>query len=71
MTQKSTQVILGIFTPQPSQPLPHIINFSYPWVSILPQVEEYLVSLYSYGLQSFLLEKYYTSFDIAQRAKCA
>jgi hypothetical protein len=32
-------------TPQPFQPLLRIFNLSYPWVSILPEGEEFFVVL--------------------------
>jgi hypothetical protein len=34
---------------QSSQPLPRITNLSYPRVSFLPEVEEFLVRLYGFG----------------------
>jgi hypothetical protein len=39
------------FYPQPSQPLPGILNFSNTRVSILPEGEEFLVMLYGFALR--------------------
>jgi hypothetical protein len=36
-------------TLQSRQPLSRIINLSYPRVSVLPEVEEFLVMLYGFG----------------------
>ena len=41
---------------QPSQPLPRIHNLSNTRVSILPEVEEFLVMFYGFGLPAFLLD---------------
>ena len=38
---------------QSGQPLPRILNLSYPRVSVLPEVEEFLVVLYGFGFQAF------------------
>jgi hypothetical protein len=48
------KLIAGLLTFQPSQPLPSILNLSYARVSILPQVEEFLVMLDGFGLLDYL-----------------
>ncbi len=40
---------------QPDQPLPRILNLSYPRVGILPEVEEFFVVLDGFALPAFLL----------------
>ena len=62
-------------TLQPSQPLLSVLNLSYPWVSVLPEGEEFLVMVYGFGCVALLfvsLSIYYpasTSPDIAKRSK--
>jgi len=58
-------------TLQPSQPLLSILNLSNTRVSVPPEIEEFLLMFYAFVLLAFLLVKSYSSFDIAQRAKCA
>lgn len=43
-----------LFPFQPSQPLLRILQLRYPRISILPQLEEFLVVLYGYTFPSFL-----------------
>jgi len=62
---------LGSLALHPSHPLPGILYLSNTRVSVFPQVDEFLVMFYGFGLPVFLLEKSYSLFDIAQRAKCA
>jgi hypothetical protein len=37
-----------------NQPLSCILHLSYPWVSVLPEGEEFLVMLYGFGCVSIL-----------------
>ncbi len=44
-----------LFIQEPNQPLLRILNLSNTTVSIFPEVEEFLVMLYSFGLHAFWL----------------
>jgi hypothetical protein len=40
---------------QPSQPVPSLLYLGYPRVSVLPEVEEFLVMLDGFGFPNFFL----------------